>query len=106
MWMVRLIFFLLLLALLVYFFAANAGQTVDLRFFGRELLAIELFWVVAASFGLGLLVAGSGWLAREWRHRREAGRLRRQNAGLEKELGELRTLPLRELTEHSASKDH
>lgn len=100
----RLVLFVLLLFLLVYVFAANAGQTVDLRFFGREFLAVGVFWVVAASFVAGLVVALIGMGLREWRHRGELGRLRRRNADLQKELEDLRALPLQELTEGSDGK--
>lgn len=99
MWMIRLIFFVLLLLLLVYVFASNAGQTVDLRFFGREFLAIGIFWVVGVSFCAGLLAALLGMGLREFRHRREIGRMRRQNAALQRELADLRALPLAELTD-------
>jgi lipopolysaccharide assembly protein A len=100
-WVFRLIVFLLLLILLVYLFATNAGQTVDLRFFGQEWLAIDVFWVVVVSFALGLLAALVGMGLREVRHRRELGRLRRQTAVLQRELTDLRSLPLQELTDRS-----
>jgi uncharacterized integral membrane protein len=102
---IKLVIFLLLLLVLVYLFATNTGQTVDLRFFGREYLAVDLFWVVVASFVLGVLVTGCGLLLREWRHRRELGRLRRHGNRLEQELADLRTLPLQELTERHPTKD-
>ena len=105
MWVIRLVVFLLLLFVLVYVFAANAGQTVDLNFFGREYPDLALFWVVAASFGLGFLAALTGMGAREWRHRRDIGRLRKQNAIMDKELADLRTLPLQELDVEPATKD-
>lgn len=97
MWVIRLVLFLLLLFLLVYMFAANADQTVDLRFFGREFLAVGVFWIVAVSFAGGLLAALIGMGLREWRHRRELGRLRRHNSALTRELADLRALPLEDL---------
>lgn len=105
MWVIRLVFFLLLLFLLVYVFATNTGQSVDLTFFGHEYLAVDLFWIVASSFLLGLLVASFGLLWREWRHRRDLGKLRKHTSRLEQELGELRTLPLQELTGGTKAKD-
>lgn len=105
MWVIKLVVFLLLLFALVYLFATNTGQTVDLQFFGREFLAVDLFWVVVSSFALGVLVAGFGLLLREWRHRRDLRRLRRQSERLEQELADLRTLPLQELTERPTTKD-
>lgn len=97
MWVVRLIVFLLLLFLLVYLFVANAGQTVDLNLFSYEFLDLALFWVVAASFALGLLAALSGMGLRELQLRRSMGRLRKENQTLEKELADLRSLPLHDL---------
>ncbi len=105
MWVIRLVVFLLLLFVLVYVFAANAAQTVDLNFFGREYLDLPLFWVVASSFALGFLAALVGMGAREWRHRRDIGRLRKQNAVMDQELADLRTLPLQELAGESTAKD-
>ncbi len=98
MWVIRLILFVALLSLLVYMFAANAGQTVDLRFFGRELLAVEVFWVAVIAFAAGLMAAVIGMGLRELRHRRELGRMRRQHAALQRELADLRALPLQEMT--------
>jgi uncharacterized integral membrane protein len=106
MWVIRLVFFLILLFLLVYVFAANAGQTVDLRFFGREFLAVGIFWIVAVSFGAGVLATMIGMGLRQWRYRRELGRMRRQNSALQHELTELRALPLQELSDTHNRGDH
>ena len=105
MWVVRLVFFLLLLFLLVYIFAANAGQTVDLNFLKYEFLDLNLFWVVAVSFALGFLAAFVGMSLREWRHRREIGHLKRHSRNMNKELTDLRNIPLQELSEGGSSKD-
>ena len=104
MWVIRLVFFLLLLFLLVYVFATNWDQTVDLQFFGREFLDLPLFYVVAACFGLGFMAALLGMGLREWRLRREIGRLKRQSGTLDRELAELRSLPLQELSGQSTTK--
>ena len=105
MLIVRLVIFLLLLILLAYLIASNAGQVVDLRFFGREYLAVDLFWVVAASFLAGVLCTGFGLLSREWRHHRDVVKLRRQVGTLQREIGDLRTLPLQDLTGDAKAKD-
>jgi len=104
-WIVRLVFFILLLFLLVYVFAANSGQTVDLNLFDREFLAIDLYLVVSASFALGFVAALMGMGLREWRLRRDIVRLRQLNTTQEKELADLRALPLQELTGESSAKD-
>ena len=105
MWVIRLVLFLVLLFLLVYVFASNAGQTVDLQLFGREYLDIGLFWVVAASFGIGFLAAALGMAMREVRVRRERARLRKQVGTLESELTDLRALPLQDLSGENQAKD-
>ena len=99
MFVIRWILFVILLFLLVYVFAANASQTVDLKFYGREFLEVGFFWIVAASFAGGLLAAMFGMGLREFRHRRELNRLRRQNVSLQRELADLRSLPLQDLTD-------
>jgi len=100
---VRLVFFLLLLFLLVYLFVANAGQTVDLSLFGRDFLDLGLYWIVAASFALGLLAMMVGMGLREFRVRREAAQLRKENRTLQKELADLRALPLQDLSSEAAA---
>jgi len=96
-WVVRLIVFVVLLVTLVYVFWTNAGQTVDLNLFGREFLDLGLFWVVVASFFLGLLAALPGMGLREIQLRRNLTRQRKENQTLERELADLRALPLQDL---------
>jgi hypothetical protein len=43
---------------------------------------------------------------REWRLRRELGRVRKQQVARDRELEDLRALPLQELSGRSAGKDH
>ncbi len=97
MWVLKLVFFLVLLFLLVAFFVANGDQTVDITLLGRDFLDLNIFWVVVASFGLGVLASLGLLVIREWQHHREHTRLRRDNAAKSKELADLRTLPLRDL---------
>lgn len=106
MWVIKLIVFLVLLLGLVYVFATNADQTVDLTLFTREFLDLELFWVVSGSFVLGVLAAVVGMGLREWRLRRELARLRKHQVARDRELEDLRALPLQELSGQSPGKDH
>ena len=105
MWVIKLVFFLLLLLALVYVFATNAGQTVDLTLLGRQYLDVALFWVVSASFALGFIAALVGMGLREWRLRRELARCRKQQTVLDRELADLRSLPLQELSDPERRKD-
>lgn len=85
-----------LLFTLVYFFITNSDQSVDINFFGRSFLGISIYWIVVVSFGLGF--ASSFILAafREIKFHREIGRLKKSLGAKDKEIGDLRTLPLRE----------
>lgn len=104
MWIVRLVFFVLLLSVLVFLFVANAGQTVDLNLFGREFLDLGLYWIVVAAFALGFAAAIMGMGLREFRLRRTIIQLKRKGDEMEKELTDLRSLPLQDLTSETSSK--
>lgn len=96
MWVVRGIIFLVLLFTLVYFFVTNSEQSVDINFFGRSFLGISIYWVVVVSFGLGFATSFILAAFREFRFHREIGKLKRAVATKDREIGDLRTLPLRE----------
>lgn len=95
MWIFRGILFLVLLVVLVIFFVDNSNQSVDIKFFTKSFLGISIYWVVIISFLVGF--ASSFFLAviREFRFRGEIGRLKRQGAAKDREIADLRTLPLR-----------
>lgn len=105
MWVIKLILSLVLLLALVYFFDVNEDQTVDLVVLDREYLAVPLVVVVLISFGVGFLVALAAMGLREWRLRRELRRLRKQNTVQDRELADLRALPLQELSGEAGGKD-
>jgi hypothetical protein len=96
-WVVKGFLFLILLFVLVYFFVTNAGQTVDLKVLGRTYLDISIFWIVVVSFLLGFAVAFVLAAIREIRTQARLRRLRREMAAKDREIGDLRTLPLRDL---------
>jgi len=96
-WVIKGILFLLLLFVLVYFFVTNGSQTVDVNLLGHQYLDLNVFWVVAAAFALGFLTALVIMSIREWRLRRELRRLRRESRVRDRELADLRTLPLQDL---------
>jgi len=103
-WVFRLIVLVVVVAGLVIVVADNKDQTVDLNFFNYEYLDTPLMYVVAGFFFLGFLMALAVMTMREWKHRREIGRLKRQIRNLERELADLRTLPLQELSGQTAAK--
>ena len=100
----RLILLLVLIIALVVLLVPNVDQTVDLDFFGREYLDTQLLFVVVGCYGLGFLTALVFMAMREWRHRREISGLKRQRRVLDRELADLRSLPLQELSNESVAK--
>ena len=101
---IRLVLLLVLVSVLVVVLAANMDQTVDLDFVGYEYLDTPLLYVAAGCFGLGFLTALVAMGMREWRHRREISGLKRQRRILDRELADLRSLPLQELSGSSVAK--
>lgn len=103
MWVLRGFVFLVLLFVLVYFFVTNSAQSVDIKFFGRDFLGISIYWVVVVSFLLGFATSFVLAALREFKLHRELARLRKNNATKDREIADLRTLPLR--TEDPAAKE-
>jgi uncharacterized integral membrane protein len=91
------ILFLILLFVLVYFFVTNANQTVDLNVLGRTYLDISIFWIAVVSFLIGFAVAFVLAAVREFRLHNRLRRSRRELAEKEREIADLRTLPLRDI---------
>ena len=96
MWIIKGLMFLALLFTLVYFFITNSSQSVDINFFGRSFLGISMYWVVVVSFLLGFATSFLLAAIREIRFHREIGKLRKAGRNKDREIAELRTLPLRE----------
>lgn len=102
-WIFRGFVFLILLFALVYFFVANSGQTVDINLFGVQYLGISIYWVVVASFLVGFATSFVLAAFREFRFHREIARLKKDAAAKDREIADLRTLPLREDTAAEAA---
>jgi uncharacterized integral membrane protein len=95
--LVKWILSLLIAIALAVLFAQNSGQSVDLRLFGREFLDIPLYYVIAGSFLMGILVSIILGSVREIRLRGRIRSLDRTVKEKDGELTELRTLPLQDL---------
>jgi membrane protein implicated in regulation of membrane protease activity len=95
-WFVRGLIFLVLLFAMVYFFVTNSGQSVDINLFGKQYLGVSMYWVVVVSFMLGFGTALVLALVREVRLQRDMARLRKLTRDKDRELADLRTLPLRD----------
>ncbi|HPF71933.1 MAG TPA: hypothetical protein PLQ13_14770 [Candidatus Krumholzibacteria bacterium] len=96
MWIVKGMLFLVLLFVLVWFFAANSDQQVDLNVFGRSYLGVNIYWVVSICYLLGFATAFVLGAVRELRFRTEIGRMKKTAKAKDREIAELRTLPLRD----------
>lgn len=97
MWVVKGLFFLVLLFVLVYFFMANSDQTVDINFFGREYLAIPIYWILVLAFLLGFAASFLVAAVREIRFHSQIRQLKNDIRVKEKEIADLRSLPLQDL---------
>jgi uncharacterized integral membrane protein len=95
-WIFRGIIFVILLVVLVWFFVDNSNQSVDIKFFTKSYLDISIYWVVVISFLVGFVASLVLALVREFRLRGEITRLRRQALAKDREIADLRTLPLRQ----------
>lgn len=96
MWVVKGLFFLILLFALVWFFAANGDQSVDITLLGRTYMDINIYWVVAVCYLLGFATSFVLAAVRELRFHREIGQLKKAVKAKDREIAELRTLPLRD----------
>ena len=88
---------LLVAVALAVLFAQNSGQSVDLRAFGREYLDIPLYYVLAGTLLLGILISMLLGGIRELRLRGRMRALQRDLRERDKEIAELRALPLQDL---------
>jgi len=98
-WIIKGFLFLALLFVLVYFFVTNANQTVDINLFGRMYLDISIYWFAVAAFLLGFATSFLFAVVREIRCRGEIRRLKKAARDKDREIADLRTLPLRDLPE-------
>ena len=103
MWVVKGFFFLLLLAVLVAFFGMNSNKTVDIDLFGREYLDVQVFWVLLLAYLLGFLTCFVMATVRQLRFHGELRQLRRTIQEREREIAELRTLPLHDFAPRGGS---
>ena len=97
MWAVKGVFYLLVLIVMAIFFTQNSGQSVDLRFFRREYLDIPLYYVMIGAFLVGLLVSLLLAALRELKLHQDLRGLQKELKERDKEIGELRSLPLKDL---------
>jgi len=101
-WVFKGLLFLVLLFTLVYFFVTNSGQVVDINFFGKPYLGISIYWVVVICFLVGFATSFILAAFRELKLHNEIRALKRQGATQDREIADLRTLPLKQDTSPGA----
>jgi len=94
-WILKGLLFLVLLFVMVFLVATNQ-QSVDINFFGRAFLGISIFWVVAVCYLAGVATVFVFSAFREFRFHREIRGLKKTLRLRDKEIADLRTLPLRD----------
>ena len=96
MWILKGLIFLAFIFALVFFVLANSQQPVDINFFGKSYLGVSMYWVVVVSYLLGFATSFVLAAFREFQHQRKIGQLQRQVRAKDKEIADLRTLPLKQ----------
>jgi len=95
-WIIKGLAFLFMFIGLLYVFLTNGNQAVDLHFFGHDYLGISIYWVVLASYLLGFLTSFLLAAVREFRFHRQISGLKKMIGAKDREIADLRTLPLRQ----------
>ncbi len=95
------IIYLLVIIILAVFFTQNSSQSVDIKVLNKEYLDLSLYYVMIASFLLGivfsLMIAG----IREIRLRNQLRGANNILRNRDKEIAELRKLPLKDIDNES-----
>lgn len=94
MWIVRWIFWILALLFLILFATQNASQTVTVEFIKWRSVPIPLWIVMYLSFLAGILVWFVGSIFKLIQLKSEVKRSQREAKKLQKELDELRNIPI------------
>ncbi|MBU0743364.1 LapA family protein [bacterium] len=97
MWVIKGIFYLLVLIAMAMFFTQNSDQSVDLDLLWWKFLAIPLYYVMLGGFLAGIFVSLVVGGIREVKLRNRLRALGRDLRDRDNEIAELRSLPLREL---------
>jgi len=98
-WAIKGVFWLLILILVAVFFTQNSGQSVDVKLLSREFIDIPLYLVLLAAFLLGLVFGMVAVAIREFSLRARIRRMTRDLRDRDREINELRALPLHDLSD-------
>ncbi|MBM4117375.1 LapA family protein [bacterium] len=108
MWILQRFFFVVALALMLVLWSLNATEEVRVQYWFGDANVIDnspLPLVMVTFFLFGVLFYYLFSIAREWRLRAEIRRLRRQSENKDRELRDLRNLPLDELSDTGSGYD-
>ncbi len=86
----------LLLSVLAVFFSLGNRQQVELHFLSFNSSPMPLYIPVFVAFAVGFVGGVIALSFSRHKHKREIARLRRENACLQQELDNLRTMPLQD----------
>lgn len=99
MWIIRWIFWVVVLLFIIYFATENATQTVSVEFYKYRSNQLPLWVVMYVSFAVGILVWLVGSIFKVLQLKNEVRKMNKENTVLRKELDELRNIPIEEETD-------
>jgi len=96
MWIIRWVFFTIVLLALVGFMGQNQDDVVIVKFFLWQTPQMKLAYAMFLAFGVGVVLTLLVSILRQFQLRAEIGRLKRQIRKLHDELEQLRNLAIEE----------
>ena len=98
MWIIKWIFWVLVLLFIIYFGAENSTQTVYVKFVKWRSPELQLWVVMYISFAIGMLVWLFGSIFKVVQLKTEVRKVSKENSNLKKELDGLRNISIEEET--------
>jgi uncharacterized integral membrane protein len=98
MWVLRWIFWVIILLFLIFLGAENAAQKVTVKFMTYESPELQLWFVMYISFGVGMLVWLFGSIFKVFQMQTEIRKLNKDKVTLQRELDNLRNISIEEET--------
>lgn len=94
MWIVRWIFWVLVLLVLIFFAMENATQMVYVKFVKWRSVDLPLWVVMYGAFAVGILVWLVASIVKIIQLKSEVSKINKENLSLRKELDQLRNIPI------------
>lgn len=96
MWVIRWIFWVVMLLIMIYFAMQNTEEMVKVNFFAWRTQELPLWMVMFLSFAVGILVWLIASIFKIIKLQNAVRLLNKENNALRKEVDELRNIPLEE----------